>query len=439
MHSLHFLEKLIQITRSETDLRPPNVYAVGDEEILRQEDECTRMKSIIYMILLLLYILTFVSCQDDSENNIEDLPSNIEFLIGADLSYVNQIMDHDGIYSDKGIVASPYKIFKDHGADIVRLRLWHNPVWTKKVYGANEGQSYNDLKDVTRAIELVKAQGMSVLLDIHYSDTWADPGRQEIPTAWKDIKAIDVLKDSVYQYTSMVLKHLATLGLTPEFVQIGNETNCGMLYTNAPADFPACNVCEGNWRTMGSVVSSAILAIRDASQSSTIKTKIVLHVADPKNVEWWFDNMTAANGTGIHDFDIIGISYYPIWHTAVGVEQISDRINHFRDKFAKDVMILETAYPWTMDGADEYHNVFDTQMPLSGYPFTPDGQYNFMVKLTQEVRDGGGLGIIYWEPAWISSEMKDLWGTGSSWENCTFFDFDGNSIQGIDFMKHDYK
>lgn len=102
-------------------------------------------------------------------------------------------------------------------------------------------------------------------------------------------------------------------------------------------------------------------------------------------------------------------------------------------------MILETAYPWTTDANDEYNNLFSNQAPLDGYPFTEKGQHDLLVKLVQEVRDGGGQGVIYWEPAWISSEMKDLWGTGSSWENCTFFDFEGNKHLGIEFMNYDYK
>ena len=392
------------------------------------------------MMVLLLYLLTFIACRDESREDEIEAPSELgEFLMGADLSYVNQIMDHGGVYRDDGVVASPYEIFKNHGSNIVRLRLWHNPIWTKEVYGASGIQLYNDLADVSKSISLVKAQGMSVLLDIHYSDTWADPGKQEIPKAWKNIKDINVLRDSVYQYTTQIFQHLLAKGLTPEFVQIGNETNCGMLYTNAPEGFPACNVCDGEWQRMGSVVNSAISAVRDATQSSTIKTKVILHVADPKNVEWWFDNITEASGGNVHDFDIIGISYYPIWHTTVGIEQISDNVSRFRNKFEKPVIVLESAYPWTTEAADDYNNVFGSQTPLNGYPFTRKGQYDLMLKLAQEVLDGGGQGIIYWEPAWISSDMKDLWGTGSSWENCTFFDFEGNTIEGIDFMKYDFK
>ena len=101
-------------------------------------------------------------------------------------------------------------------------------------------------------------------------------------------------------------------------------------------------------------------------------------------------------------------------------------------------MIVETAYPWTTGSNDSYNNVFGSQPALSGYPFTMQGQEDMMKALTQEVIDGGGIGIIYWEPAWISSQMKDLWGTGSSWENATFFDFNGNVIQGIGYMKYGY-
>ena len=256
----------------------------------------------------------------------------------------------------------------------------------------------------------------ALLLDIHYSDTWADPGRQEIPKAWNEIRNLEVLNDSVYQYTSRLFHHLAAEGLTPEFVQIGNETNCSMLFTDAPEGFPSCNVCDGNWERMGSVVRSAISAVRAASESSTIKTKVILHVADPKNVEWWFDNITAPNGGNVHDFDLIGISYYPLWHSTVRIEQISDNIKNVRDEFKKPVMILETGYPWTSNANDQYSNLFGDQIPLDGYPFTEKGQRDLLVKLVQEVRDGG-LRVIYWEPAWISSEMKDLWGTGSSWEN----------------------
>jgi len=392
------------------------------------------------MIMLLLCMLCYVSCNDDDveEPPIED-PLEEDFYFGSDLSYVNQILDHGGVYKDVGTVQSPYKIFKDHGANVIRLRLWHNPVWTKQVYGAAGTQLYNDLADVSKSIALAKEQGLSVLLDLHYSDSWADPGKQEIPAAWKDITDINVLKDSVYNYTQKVFQYLAARALIPELVQIGNETNCGMLYTNAAAGFPACNVCNGEWQRLGIVVNSAIKAVKDATATAAVKSKILLHVADPKNVEWWFTNMTDATKGNVRDFDIIGLSYYPLWHTTIPVDQLSSNISNFKNKYGKEVMILETAYPWTIAADDNYTNLFGSQPPINGYPYSKQGQYDIMVKISQEVKDGGGRGLIYWEPAWISSDMKDLWGTGSSWENNTFFDFDGNTIQGIDFMKYEFK
>ena len=319
----------------------------------------------------------------------------------------------------------------------MRLRLWHNPAWTKEVYGADGTQLYNDLRDVEKAIQLSKEQGMNVLLDFHYSDSWADPGKQEIPAAWKSISSLDVLKDSVYQYTFKTLHYLDQKGLMPEFVQIGNETNCGMMYTDGAADFPKLNGCEGNWANLGQVINSAAKAIRDASGTSAVKTKIMIHVADPKNVDYYFDNITTTGG--VSDFEIIGLSYYPIWHTTVKLDFLSNSVSGLKAKFKKDVMVLETAYPWTTYGSDSYNNLWGGETPVEGYPYTVEGQTAILRKITQEVKDGGGIGVIYWEPAWISSSMKDKWGTGSSWENNTFFDFHGNVLSSIDYQTADYK
>jgi arabinogalactan endo-1,4-beta-galactosidase len=317
------------------------------------------------------------------------------------------------------------------------LRLWHHPVWTKEVYGDDGTQLYNDIEDVSKAIQLAKAQGLQVLLDFHYSDSWADPGKQEIPEAWKNITTLSVLKDSVYNYTLKSLEYLHQKDLMPEFVQIGNETNCGMLYTNALTSFPACNACNGQWQQLGEVINSAIAAVEEAKAASSVKTKIILHVADPKNAEWWFDNIISAGK--VTGFDIVGLSYYPIWHTTVTPEKLSDSILEFKTKYQRDIMILETAYPWTTDNNDGYNNIFGSQSPISGYPYTKQGQYDMLKLITQEVIDGGGIGVVYWEPAWITSDMKDLWGAGSSWENNAFFDFDGNVIPGMDFMNHAYQ
>src|SRR5690606_8711803 len=153
------------------------------------------------------------------------------------------------------------------------------------------------------------------------------------------------------------------------------------------------------------------------------RPKVILHVADPQHIEWWFDNITG-NGK-VTDFDIIGFSYYPIWHTTIAPDRLEENVRRLSGRYDRPLMILETAYPWTTDGNDNYPNNFGGQAPLAGYTYTRQGQHNIMKDLSQAMINAGGTGLVYWEPAWISIDMKDLWGSGSAWENCTFFDFDG--------------
>jgi arabinogalactan endo-1,4-beta-galactosidase len=398
------------------------------------------MKNLIFNIAVCSVLLLLSCCGgDDAVSQDTHTPpvQNTEIKFGADLSYVNQILDHGGSYQDGGVTKDPFQIFKDHGTNLVRVRLWHNPVWTKEVYGEQGTQLYDDLKDVEKSIKKSKDLGMPVLLDFHYSDTWADPAKQFIPAAWKNIKTIAVLRDSVYNYTSKVLSYLSKKGLQPEYVQLGNETNCGMFYSEAASGFPTCEVCQAaQWQNIGQVLNAGIKAVRDVNATSAIKTKIALHVADPKNVQWWFDNIKAQ--ASVTDFDIIGFSYYPLWHTTIALNDISTTVSSFKTRFGKDVLVLETAYPFTNGFQDSFGNMMGGEPPISGFPFTEQGQYDYMVKLTREVKEGGGLGVIYWEPGWISSNMKTLYGTGSAWENAAYFNFQRNALKVMDYTRVDY-
>lgn len=399
------------------------------------------MRSAYFILWIILTSTLNLSCQEDKPVVQEPEKGTPEgFYFGADLSYVNQILDKGGEYKDQGTAKDPYTLFADRGVNLVRLRLWHTPSWTKDIYADAGTQMYNDLADVERAIRAARQEGMQVLLDFHYSDDWADPGKQKVPQAWRDITSLDVLVDSVYNYTFNVLSYLDGEGLMPELVQLGNETNCGMLYTDAPAGFPSCNVCGNNprWSALGQVINAAIDAVNEAKLSSSVDTKILLHIAEPQHVAWWFENLTTTGG--VSDFDMIGFSWYPLWHTGATLGAISTSVAEIRQTFGKSVLVLETAYPWTAEAKDSYTNLFGSQTPLSGFPFTRDGQRDLMIRLTQEVIDGGGSGVVYWEPAWISVPgLKDQWGEGSSWENATFFDFDGNALPVFDFTTHEYE
>lgn len=349
-----------------------------------------------------------------------------QFSMGADLSYVNEIEDYGGKYSDSSIVRDPFSIFASNGCNTVRVRLWHNPAWVGEITG---GKLYSDLYDVENTIRRAKNHGMAVSLDLHYSDIWADPDHQETPAAWKNL-SLNLLQDSVYQYTLYVLNYLNSKGLTPEMVQVGNETNPGML-------FPVGKIENGDWTNFGLLLNSGIAAVRDFSKSSLIKPMIILHVAQFQNAEWWIDGVV--NKGKVTNFDILGISHYPKWSTINRMDIIFDKISGIRAKYNKKVMVVETAYPWTEADADSYVNIIAGKDTVSGYPATVQGQLKYLQDLTQTIISAGGIGLHYWEPAWITSSMKDKWGTGSAWDNCTFFDFQGNSIPGIKFMTKTYK
>lgn len=401
------------------------------------------MFNFLWILPFYIYIIHGSGCKNDNEPITPDdtlkqvYYSAEKFCMGNDLSVVNQVEEHGGLFSDSGVASDPYTILKKHGANLVRLRLWHNPQWTRDVYGASGTKLYNDLSDVEESMSRARQNNMEVCLDFHFSDTWADAGNQQVPAAWADIKSLEVLKDSIYNYTFKVLSYLKGKGLMPYMVQLGNEINCGICYSGTQSGFPNLNCCNNHWSDLGSVINSAIKAVRDASAGQSKSVLIALHIADPASAEWFFEKITTDGA--VSDFDVIGYSYYPLWHTSVKLSNISYITGRLREKFGKKVMIFETAYPWTADGNDNYTNLLGGQPAITGYPFTPEGQLNMMKALTQEVIDGGGTGIIYWEPAWITSQMKDLWGTGSSWENATFFDFSGNTLPVINYMNYPYK
>lgn len=396
------------------------------------------------LLLLLSVGLAGFSCSDKNpppeppplEEPDPVIPASL-FAMGVDLSYVNQIEDHGGVYRDSGEAKDPFAILKSLGANTVRVRLWHHPQWVREVYGDPAKPLYSGYGDVVKSIRRAKDLKMAVLLDFHYSDFWADPGRQEPPRAWENITSLNVLKDSVYNYTFTVLRNLDNLGLMPEMVQIGNETNCGFMMTGTKSGFPVLNACNGQWQNLGILVNSAISAVRDASAPSAVKPEIALHVADPKNLEWWFSKVVTDGG--ISDFDIIGFSWYPLWHTTIPLGSLPALVKKMKTTYDKKVMVLETAYPWSISGADNYNNQFGSQKPLTGFPFNQQGQLDFMLMLTQEMISAGASGVFYWEPAWITSGMKDSWGTGSSWENAAFFDFQGNTLPVTRYLSWEYK
>jgi len=352
------------------------------------------------------------------------------FYFGADLSYVNEMQDCGATYKVGGVEEDPYLIFKDHGANLVRLRLWHTPSWYDAM---NQGHRYSDFEDVRHSIIRAKAEGMQVLLDFHLSDTWADPAHQVAPAAWTPVlNDLEVLKDSLYNYIYSTLSHLALDNLLPEIVQIGNETNRGILVSQQTNDAG----WSLDWTRNSALFKEAILAVRDVEAAYGADIKVALHVANPSDSDWLMDGFW---DHGVRDFDIIGLSYYWQFHNVL-FAVVGNTITTLKNTYpGKEVMILETGYHWTSSNDDSANNILSSNYP--GYaPPTPAHQLQWMIELAQTVIDHGGKGIIYWEPAWVSTNCFTRFGKGSNWDNATFFDFNTNlqDAGGIGWMTHPY-
>jgi len=343
------------------------------------------------------------------------------FYVGADLSYVNEMEDCGASYYDKGKKQDPFALFAKKSADLVRVRLWHDADWTK----------YSDLTDVSKTLQRAKDNKMKTLLDFHYSDTWTDPEKQFIPKAWAHITDTNELAKALYDYTTATLAALDKKNLLPDMVQVGNETNIEILQHEN-------SIVHGipNWQRNAQLLNSGIKAVRDYSKQSKKPIQIVLHIAQPENALWWFKQ---ARENGVTDFDIIGLSYYPQWST-YELPDLPDAIKELKNTYQKEVMIVETAYPWTLHNFDKAGNVLGEKAVQSEFPASAKGQLLYLLTLTQLVKASGGLGVIYWEPAWVSTHCKTLWGKGSHWENASFFDATrhNNALPAFLFFSADY-
>ena len=353
------------------------------------------------------------------------------FYFGADLSYVNEMQDCGVVYKEQGAPKDPYQIFADHRTNLVRLRLWHTPSWYDAL---NSGHRYSDFQDVRRSIMRAKAAGMHVLLDFHLSDNWADPSKQRVPAAWESVvNNLPLLKDSLYNYISSTLLALHNEDLLPDMVQIGNETNKGIMLSPS-VDEAGWSL---DWNRNSQLFNRAIQAVRDVENSTGKDIKVAIHIAGPAEAGWLMQGFWSH---GVTDFDIIGLSYYWAWHMPTTIQNTGNIIAQLKQLYpGKNVMIFETGYIWTTQSNDNANNIISAVQP--GYsPASPENQRNWLIDLTQEVINRGGLGVIYWEPAWVSSPCFTQWGQGSHQEHAAFFDFDENLLVngGMDFMTHTY-
>ena len=368
---------------------------------------------------------------------------HMKFVKGMDLSTLLELERCGAKYYDNGEERDLLAIMKSYDVDTIRIRLWNDP-WseTGESYGAGE----NDLKTSLEIAKRVTAAGFGVLLNFHYSDFWADPGKQIKPKAWADY-GVKELEQAVYDYTLESMQTFLDAGVNITMVQVGNELSNGLLWPEGKVP---------NYDNIATFVNAGIRAVRKAD--ATIP--VMIHLDNGGNnalYREWFDNFTKRG----EDFEIIGLSYYPFWHGSL--QMLNDNMNDIAERYGKDLVIAEVSMGYTMEDYKNYEKLSDEErkgyatrpalVEKIEYPMTKQGQYDFMedfLNRISHIKGGKGKGFVYWEPAWIPvpgsgwatpaslKYMNDPGPCGNEWANQALFDYDGNALPTLSLIR-DFK
>ena len=334
-----------------------------------------------------------------------------------------------------------FEILRRHGVNLIRLRLWNDPYDPNgKPYGAGT----NDLPRTVELARRAKAAGLPWLLDFHYSDFWADPGKQYPPKAWAGMDAAR-LEQAVYDFTYETLSALKREGLLPAMAAPGNELTNGLLWPLGRTP---------NWANLVRFVSAGIRAIRDAAPQA----EIMLHLDNGGNQamyrDWfgrWFEN-------GGADFDCIGLSYYPFWHGSL--EALGANMTELARRWGKPMIVAETSMAFTLEECCAYEGLSRSEKrglaanektaAAVPYPCTPAGQAAFLAELWSVIRSVPGdlgRGFIWWEPAWLPVKgsgwtteaglayVKEQGPGGNEWANQALFDYLGRALPALDTLE----
>jgi arabinogalactan endo-1,4-beta-galactosidase len=330
-------------------------------------------------------------------------------LRGGDVSALERIEQAGGVFRDGGLPGDAIAILRAHGGNCYRLRLFVNP--------NHEEVQVNDLEYTVRMAKRVKSAGAQLLLDLHYSDTWADPGHQVTPAAWADLD-FGALERQVEAYSATVITRLRQEGALPDIVQVGNEIDGGVLWplgrvSGTDYDTPA------QWDRFARLLKAGIRGVRSALGPGD-SIRIMLHYSQGGNTggtQWFFDLMDAS---GV-PFDLIGLSYYPWWHGTLA--DLQANLQATARRYGRDIMVVETSYPWRAGG---WEGMAANRAAMT-WPVSPQGQARFLQDLLAAVAavpDDHGTGVIWWYPEAIEVSGRFIWGGGS----LALFDAGGNLL-----------
>ena len=357
----------------------------------------------------------------------------MEFVKGMDLSTLLELEQCGAVYYDNGEEMDILEIAKRYDVDTIRLRIWNDP-WSEN--GESYGAGGNDVPTTLAIAKRVTAAGLGVLLNFHYSDFWADPGKQFKPKAWADY-SVEELEKAVYDFTLETMEKFLAENVNVTMVQVGNELSNGLLWPEGKVP---------NYDSIARFVNAGIRAVRKANA----EIPVMIHLDNGGNntlYREWFDHFMERG----EDFEIIGLSYYPFWHGTL--DMLTDNMNDIAERYGKDLIVVEVSMGFTMENYQEYEQLEDDErmgyatkpalVEKIEYPMTIQGQYDFMedfLNRVRNIRDGKGKGFFWWEPAWIPVKGSG-WATeasleyiqsegpcGNEWANQALFDYEGNAL-----------
>ena len=319
-----------------------------------------------------------------------------DFIMGMDASCV-PALENSGVkyYNFAGQEQDVYQTLAEAGVNYIRVRVWNNP------YDA-EGHGYGGGNcDIQNAVEIGKRAtkyGMKVLVNFHYSDFWADPGKQMVPLAWKDM-TLEEKTEALYAYTKECLELLKAEGVDVGMVQVGNETNGKM-----------CG--ESNFMNMAQLMNAGSQAIREVFPDAMV----AVHFANPEKANSYSNYAWQLMAQGV-DYDVFASSYYPFWHGTL--ENLAEVLTKISETYGKKVMVMETSYTFTDQDTDFSGNTIagNDGSVVMNYPCTVQGQATSVRDVIETVaKIPGGIGVCYWEGTWITVGQNSWEENSSKWE-----------------------
>ncbi|TCD66517.1 hypothetical protein EIP91_001293 [Steccherinum ochraceum] len=291
---------------------------------------------------------------------------------GSDLSSL-AIVEKNGVqFTDNGRVTPFETILKNHGSNAARVR-----VWTAGDYNTNYG---------LQLAKRIKAAGMTLIVDLHFSDTWADPGKQGIPAAWP--KDLNGLNTQIYTYTQNLVQQFSNQGTPIDILQVGNEINNGLLW-------PVGEISQNGINPVSQLLHSAINGAKSVGNP-----KILIHLAngwDWSDLQWWFSNVFIQGALSKDQVDIIGVSFYPFYDSGATLSALKSSLTNLANLMGKPIVVAETDWPVSCSG---------TKLTEPSIAVSAAGQQTWITDIKNVLTglpDGLGQGIFYWEPGWVGS------------------------------------